>query len=300
MRANQFASDDQPDFTLSVAIIQANHGHAKDLKSVVDSSYKLLSSQKAETGKDNGVPTRGKEAVKRDIDAQKALSEAHWKSIEALNRAFREGQTKLRVLADSLCVPVDKSRLEVTLSIDTAFGFPKDAPPKRALGKTLVGFKAEPVSVATFEVNLGVMLTVLPSEKRKFSLSNNLIVSEVDREPDFSVGSFIMARTKQVDWLWGTIGVGTRLSKDVVSDLFFGFATKVGASITGNGPQMTLGAGLALSKVPVSLKNGVVGEVLPASVKNLDDITERNFRPALGFMFTLTGLDLGSKAPTAK
>jgi hypothetical protein len=204
-------------------------------------------------------------------------------AVNALSRQFATGRGHLELP----CVPVNKDRLQVTLAIQPIGDTPAKDKRVRLTGDAIVTIQADPISTRAVEVGAGFVVSALIRGQKQFDVRDNIVVGQDDAATQFRPAAYLMARAWGPQWLWGTIGFSADTKG--VSDLFFGLSGRFGGSIVGT--RMTLGVGLALSRVVTGLSKGAEGAPLPPNVKDISEITEQKLRPGLGIALMLSGLD---------
>ncbi len=258
MQAYQLASDTVVDFTLAAEEMAHRSRSATTLDSLATVALKAL-------GPDTTLP---------EVILLRAVHVDLSKRVKKIGGSFRQA---LGTVHDPICTPVAASRLRVTVkiartSVDTT------APPQRPVGDTVIAVDVDPRDDRTFLLEPGTLLSAFTQDKSTISLKNGVITQAPDHSPAFHAGVFALARPTSIRWLWATVGVAT--SDNAVSDVFIGITLRGGASLVGG--RIALGAGLAMSRVPVGVSQGAVGGALPADVKNVDEIVQRGFRMGLG------------------
>jgi len=218
-----------------------------------------------------------------------AEQEDAWNAIVALRKRFIDAAAKA---SDPLCAKIDDKVLRITLSIKPALDTGKVFSPRRPIGDSVVTFEAQPVSNVAFEVAVGGLVSTLTSEQSRFAVENGVVVQRSDRTPIFKTTIFALGRAWRGSWLRGAIGAS--VDDKGASALFFGLAGKFGVAIVG--PELSLGVGLSLARVPVGLTQGSVGMPLPSSVSDVNKVVSTALRPGLGVSFTLTGVQFGGNA----
>lgn len=208
--------------------------------------------------------------------------ESLWERITNLRK---EVQTAWEKSHDPVCVTINDKALGITLSVkpklDTTSGFKAQRPTGN-----VAAFEATPSTSSLFEVGFGAMLSVLVDGQKQFGVTNGLVTAGPDRSPKFSPTLFASARATRSSFLWGTIGASA--SDKGLTSLFLGFSSRFGVAIVG--PEMSIGVGLAITRVPTGLSTGAVGAPLPQGIDKIDAIVKTDLRAGLGIMFTLTGI----------
>ncbi len=263
MQVYQFASDSIADFAQAAARMGSLYLEATGINRLAES---LL--QQRDTTLGPGVQ-----------ELLRAVRAETWGRIGVINARFRHA---LEIAGDPMCTPVGTSRLRVTLQIARTLT-DSAGKPLRPVGDSILTVIVDPRDERTFLVEPGFLLSVGTQDKSTIGLQGGVVT----QTPDHSVGAhaavFALARLGDIRWLWATLGVAS--AEKTVSDIFAGVTFRGGASLAGD--HLSVGVGLALSRVPVGLSQGAVGSALPASVKSVSDIVQYGFRPGLGVTFAV-------------
>ncbi|WP_020532540.1 hypothetical protein [Flexithrix dorotheae] len=138
-----------------------------------------------------------------------------------------------------------------------------------------------------FEV-VPVVNLIFQSNRQKFSLENNLVVSKPDDDAMFNIGA--MALMNFADFgenkEYGVgIGVGYSIEPGGRASSFFTVPSLSYKSI------FRLGFGFGYNLAPVGLKNGAtIGSPLPGNISNIDDVVNYKRKPAAFLTIAISGL----------
>jgi hypothetical protein len=197
-----------------------------------------------------------------------------WSRIGVIANRFRHA---LGTLGDPLCTRVATSRLRVTLKI-AATTADLGGAPQRPTGDTVLTLVVEPRDDRNVLVEPGTLVSAFTQDKSTIGVRTGVITQAPDHGMGVHAGVFALFRAGTIPWLWVAVGAAT--GEQLVPDFFIGMAVRGGASLVGG--RIFAGVGLALTRVPVGVSQGSVGGALPADVKKVDDIIQREFRPGLG------------------
>jgi len=240
-----------------------------------------LTSQAAETHRaaTAALGALGADTTSAEVRLIRTVHADVWSRIGVIANRFRHA---LGTLGDPFCARVGTSRLRVTLKIARAIVDPSGAP-QRPVGDTVLTLDVNPRDNRVFLVEPGAILSMFTQDRSTISLTNGNLAQAPDHRVGVHPGVFALARAGSIRWLWVTVGIAA--ADNTVSDVFIGMTFRGGASLAGG--LVSAGVGLALSRVPVGVSQGSIGSALPADVKKVDDIIQREFRPGLGVTFAI-------------
>jgi len=199
--------------------------------------------------------------------------------IGVISRRFRHA---LETHRDPFCTEVGTSRMRVTLKIARTLADPGGGR-LRPVGDTVLTVVVDPTDERRFLIEPGMILSAFTQDRSTIRLDSTLVAQAPNHGVGMHAGVFAMARAGSIRWLWVTVGAAT--ADNAVSDVFVGVTFRGGASLVGG--RVSAGIGLALTRVPVGVSQGSVGSAMPADVKNVDDVIQREFRPGLGVTFAI-------------
>jgi hypothetical protein len=263
LQVAQLGSDSIADIAASAAGVASLFANATEANNAANTAFADLG------GANSSPPARLLRLVQTDL----------WQRITAINARFQRAR---QTADDPLCTKVGSSRLRITLKIARST-VDSAGRPQRPVGDTVVTLDVHPQDNRLVIVEPGTIVSVFTQEKSSFGVSGGVVTQTRDRSPGLHAGVLAMFRAGSIDWLYLTLGVGT--AEKSVADVLLGVTMRGGASLVGG--RLSIGVGLALSRVPVGLSQGTVGGALPATTKNVNDIVKRDFRAGLAVSFAL-------------
>jgi hypothetical protein len=221
----------------------------------------------------------------RKLLTTRVLRAAHLEQTEKAKRLSQEFMSVQSQLNQPLCsAKLDKDRLHVTLSIAAKAGIPADNITKYT-GDEVAAFDVEPLSTKALDFGPGMVINALVRQAKTFSLVDQKIEEGQGDGLLFRPAVFANFRYWSPQWVWGTVGVSG--NKDGIEDLFVGLTARFVYSVAG--ARLAMGIGLAATRLPSGLTQGVVGQPLPANVSELDKIIKKSLMPGVGVMINVMG-----------
>jgi hypothetical protein len=263
MLESQLASDADSSFAHAASGIAHLAGEAAHIDTLAREAFRSL-------GPDTASP---------EVRLIRATHADLWSRIGVISNRFRHALDTDR---DPFCTEVGTSRMRVTLKIARTLADPSGGL-LRPVGDTVLTVVVDPTDERTFLIEPGMILSAFTQDRSTIRLESTLVAQAPNHGVGMHAGVFAMARAGSIRWLWVTVGAAT--ADNAVSDVFVGVTFRGGASLVGG--RVSAGIGLALTRVPVGVSQGSVGSALPADIKNVDDVIQREFRPGLGVTFAI-------------
>jgi hypothetical protein len=262
LAATRKASDRYDDFPLVVAEVRRLNARALEEQRRAEEKFEAIDADDRRT---NFTVRMVRDVQQNSAEGSKAIFEEFDKADPKVER----------------CVTVTENMQRVTLAVR----FRESGKSARLTGDSVIAFTVEPVLAKSIEIGAGAIASIAPRGQQQFGVRDGVVTGGPDDRTPMRAAAFLLARSWGPEWLWGAVGFSG--DKSGVSTLFLGPALRFGGSVVGT--RLTLAAGWALTRVPVSLKDGAIGQPLPSNIKDIDEITERAMRSALGVSIMLSG-----------